>query len=147
MAPSHMPDACFSTFSVGSYMRPPGLIFLSFFSCFRRVKRGVPHVRHAHLQASLAARVVNLQKKSAELRESLPVPLQRHLADRLEASCLAPFQEQARDYHNEAPGTSEFCFYLSLEIYFLSSDTFSQHWTTGSAATCMLWESTQWLFR
>lgn len=47
-------------------------------------------------QASLAARVVNLQRKSAGLRESLPVPLQRHLADRLEASSLAPFQEQAR---------------------------------------------------
>ncbi|CAM9382513.1 unnamed protein product [Scytosiphon promiscuus] len=45
-------------------------------------------------KASLAARVEHLQTKSAELRESLPVPLQRHIADRLEASCLAPFREQ-----------------------------------------------------
>eukprot|EP00752_Nemacystus_decipiens_P006779 g6088.t1 len=45
-------------------------------------------------KASLALRVVNLQRRSAGLRESLPVPMQRHLADRLEPSSLAPFQEK-----------------------------------------------------
>eukprot|EP00903_Cladosiphon_okamuranus_P010763 g10169.t1 len=45
-------------------------------------------------KASLAARVENLRRRSAGLRESLPVPLQRHLADKLEVSSLAPFREQ-----------------------------------------------------
>lgn len=48
-------------------------------------------------QESLANRVCNLERRSAALRESLPVPMPEHMADEMARwrAGLKPFREQA----------------------------------------------------